>query len=103
MKRYTLSFAHSGSSEKRDDHWAAYSDMFGITVYGRSREHSEEKLQSALMLLVDTLISKGPDHVEARFRHGGVKYLLTKEDEELPHHRFTQDITHDLTHDLTPA
>ncbi len=99
MARFVLSFGHTGSSEDRGDHWAAYSHEFGIVTYGASRDQAESKLDSAIMLLLDTLMAKGPDHLKARFHHGGVKYLLTASDdeEEKPaYHRFSRDMTHEF-------
>ena len=99
MARFVLSFMNTGSSEDRGDYWAAYSHEFAITTYGTSREQAESKLDSSIMLLLDTLMAKGPDHLKARLRHGGVQYLLTTSDndeEEPAFHRFSRDITHEF-------
>ncbi len=99
MARFSLSFVHTGSSEDRGDYWAAYSHEFSIVTYGASRDQAESKLDSAIMLMLDTLMVKGRDHLVARFHRGGVRYLLTASDgeEEKPaYHRFSRDMTHEF-------
>ena len=97
MPRLTISFTHPAWVEKRDDHWAAYSEVFGIVVYGRSEEDAERKLDVALELLLDTLMGKGTEHLVARFAAAGIPYLLREEDSNGHVRRIGKDVTHQLT------
>lgn len=85
-----LQLAYSGTVENRGEYWAAYNNEFGIVTYGASRVEAETKTDHAITLLLNALVRKGRDHLEARFRAGGIQYLLVPIEDEPPIFRYTR-------------
>ena len=77
MRGVTIHFDAVASLEQRGDHWAAYVEPLGLTVYGDTRAEAEARVSEG----VDFFLKYAPDVPRYLASHS-VPYQIRREDKE---------------------
>ncbi len=75
-KMATVSFNAEVSLEMRDDHWAAYVEPFGITVYGDTKTETESRLNQGIEFFL-----KYAPNIRKYLDSHGIPHYITEDDE----------------------
>ena len=94
---FTVSFDVHVRMQRRDDHWAAYMEPLGATVYGDTEQDAEARVNQAVNAFLNALSDQHSDDPAGAIRQyldsHGVKHTIEYANTEPPQARHSYSRT----------